>query len=229
MQNTKTARPATTAKRGIQLNPRLFTKALAKAREVKPRVVAIGSWYGVMMSDQRNYATVHFTVWDGAIWATCTCKAHVLGDHNEGKPVPCYHIAAAALSKGAAAIPASVSRMVERVEQVEVEQEHFHSCISCGSSFSCRDCGVRPCCPDCRQDDDDAALEEAQRQQREFIERAELQNAILHQWELLYPHNSSALLSNALLARFGVNHLEMLPTFYLVGVLRALGGMYDEY
>ena len=95
MQNQITAGPATTGKRGIPLSQQLFARAIDKALTVQPRVVHVGAHYGVMMSDQRTWAHVSFCVWDGRIYATCNCRAHTLGDH--GKPVPCYHIAAAAI------------------------------------------------------------------------------------------------------------------------------------
>lgn len=100
MTNT-TASPATTGKRGIPLDRKLFTKASEKARTVRPVVMHIGAHYAVLMSDQRTWAHVAFCVWDGRIYASCNCKAHTRGDH--GVPVPCYHIAAAVQSRNATA------------------------------------------------------------------------------------------------------------------------------
>lgn len=209
---TQTARPATTGKRGIQLNQRLFTKAIAKARQVKPRVVAIGSYYGVMMSDQKTMATVHFAIWDGAIWATCTCKAHTLGDHNQGKPVPCYHIAAAAEYKGAARIAAKEPRLVI--------DPHHHLCPRCGDAYDC-DCPtpeLNQVCQDC----DVAAFDAAQQRHNAAIERTELEAEILRRWEIRYPHKSAFHLRGALLQRFGVSTLEALPIGTLQDICQVL-------
>ena len=213
MTNTTTARPATTGKRGIQLNQRLFTKAIAKAREVNPRVVALGSYYGVMMSDQHTMATVHFAIWDGAIWATCTCKAHTLGDHNSGKPVPCYHIAAAALHKGAAAISVETPR--------HVSNAHHHLCPRCGDSYDC-DCPSPELANQTCQDCDVDAFDAAQQRYNAAIERAELEAEILRRWEQHHPHNSAALLQRSLLARFGVSTLDALPVGTLQDICNVL-------
>lgn len=202
MTQTTTARPASTAKRGIPLNEKLFAKAIAKARQVNPRVVHLGSYYGVMMSDQRTMATVHFVLWDGQIYATCTCKAHTLGDHNEGKPMPCYHIAAAALHKRAAAISLDVPRLVEN--------QHHHSCPRCGDSYVCN-CPSPELGDSICQDCDVDAFDAEQRRHNDAIEREELQAEILRRWEQHYPHNSTELLSRALVKRFGVNALHLLP------------------
>ncbi|HEX4948539.1 MAG TPA: hypothetical protein VFZ34_17830 [Blastocatellia bacterium] len=200
MTNT-TARPASMGnKRGIPLSEKLFAKAITKAREVNPRVVAIGSYYGVMQSDQHTMATVHFVAWDGAIYASCTCKAHTIGDN--GKPVPCYHIAAAALHKGAASVSADVPRLVET--------QHHHSCPRCGDSYDCNcpspELGDAIC-----QDCDVDAFDAEQQRHNEAIEHEELQAEILRRWEQHYPHNSLPLLRNALAKRFGVNALHLLP------------------
>lgn len=210
MTNT-TARPATMGKRGIPLNEKLFGKAIAKAHQVKPRVVALGSYYGVMQSDQHTMATVHFVAWDGAIYATCTCKAHTIGDN--GKPIPCYHIAAAALHKGAASIPADTPRLVET--------QHHHSCPRCGDSYDCNcpspELGDAIC-----QDCDVDAFSEAQQQHNAAIERAELEAEILRRWNARHPHNGRHLLSNALMQRFGVNGLHMLPIGTLQDICKVL-------
>lgn len=133
MQN-QTARPASTGKRGIPLSQQLFAKAIDKALAVKPRVFHIGAHYGVLMSDQRNWAHVAFCVWDGRIFATCTCRAHTHGDH--GKPVPCYHIAAAALMRNAAAfIAASEQRACVTVPRAY--PRHDHACTACRTLYSC--------------------------------------------------------------------------------------------
>ena len=212
MQNTTTARPATTGKRGIQLDKRYFAKAIEKALAVKPRVNSIGSYYGVMQSDQRTIATVHFSIWGGKIWATCTCKAHTLGDHNEGKPVPCYHIAAAAMAKGSASITAGLPRLVEA--------KHHHLCPRCGDAFDC-DCAsenLNQACQDC----DVEAFDAAQQQHNAAIERAELEAEILQLWTLRYPHNAEALLQRALLKRFGVSTLDALPLGTLQDICHVL-------
>ena len=92
MQNT------TTARRGIQLNKQDFRKAIEKAQAVNPRVLHIGAHYAVQQSDQKSFAQVTFTIYDGRLFATCTCYAHTRGHRDQGKPTPCYHIAAAARS-----------------------------------------------------------------------------------------------------------------------------------
>ncbi len=101
--------PMTTAtapvKRGIPLSQELFRRAIDKALALKPRVLHVGAHYGVMMSDQRSWAHVSFCAWDGRLYASCNCRAHTIGHH--GVPMPCYHIAAAALSKGATALLAA--------------------------------------------------------------------------------------------------------------------------
>lgn len=196
------------SKRGIPLNEKLFAKAIAKARQVTPRVVAIGSYYGVLQSDQHTMATVHFVAWDGAIYASCTCKAHTIGD--QGKPVPCYHIAAAALHKGAASLAADLPRLV-------IETKHHHSCPRCGNSYDCNcpspELGDAIC-----QDCDVDAFDAEQQRYNAAIERQELQAEILRRWEQHHPHNPDLLLSRALLKRFGVSSLEMLP----IGTLQAI-------
>ena len=93
MQNTTTA-----ARHGIQLNKQEFRKAIEKAQAVKPRVVHVGAHYGVLQSDQKSFAQVTFIIYDNRLFATCTCYAHTRGHNDQGKPTPCYHIAAAALS-----------------------------------------------------------------------------------------------------------------------------------
>ena len=140
MQNTTTARPASTGKRGIPLSQQLFARAIDKALTVQPRVVHVGAHYGVMMSDQRTWAHVSFCVWDGRIYATCNCRAHTLGDH--GKPVPCYHIAAAALAKNATAFISAT----ETHATARRSASHTHACPYC--------CDVYPCnCPHTETDD----------------------------------------------------------------------------
>ena len=93
MQNTTTV-----ARRGIQLNKQEFRKAIEKAQAVNPRVIHIGAHYGVQQSDLKSFAQVTFTIYDNRLFATCTCYAHTRGHYDQGKPTPCYHIAAAALS-----------------------------------------------------------------------------------------------------------------------------------
>lgn len=85
-----------TTKAGIRLNKQIFQNAISKAQTLRPRVVNIGPRYAVQ-SSAAQFHTVVFRVFDAGIWATCTCKAHTLGRH--GEPMPCYHIAAAALAR----------------------------------------------------------------------------------------------------------------------------------
>ena len=131
MQTQTTASPATTGKRGIPLSQQLFAKAIDKALTIKPPVVHIGAHYGVMMADQKSWAHVSFCVWDGRIYATCNCKAHTLGDY--GKPIPCYHIAAAALMRGAANF---IAASEHRATAPRITA-HTHACPYC--------CDVYPC------------------------------------------------------------------------------------
>ena len=147
-------------KRGIQLDKRYFAKAIEKALAVKPRVNQIGSFYGVMQADQRTVATVHFTIWDGKIWATCTCKAHTLGDHDSGKPVPCYHIAAAALSKGS-------GHLINDLPQLFT---HHHLCPTCGDAFDCA-CPTEHLNQTCQDCDLDAVAADDERRHHAIEER----------------------------------------------------------
>lgn len=134
MQN-QMASPATTGKRGIPLSQELFRRAIDKALALKPRVLHVGAHYGVMMSDQRSWAHVSFCAWDGRLYASCNCRAHTIGHH--GVPMPCYHIAAAALSKGATALLAA-DRAVAPAP-VAQPSGHTHACPYCCDLYPC-DC-----------------------------------------------------------------------------------------
>ena len=188
MQNTTTA-----ARRGIQLNKQEFRKAIEKAEAVKPRVVHIGAHYGVQQSDQKSFAQVTFIIYDNRLFATCTCYAHTRGHNNSGKPTPCYHIAAAALSRDAAKQAASNLH--------ESKEINYYVCENSPM------CAPGLCSPRC-QNASDLAEEAA----RHFTNpRTELEAEITRLWTARYPANSDGLLRRALLTRFGVSTLAALP------------------
>ena len=151
MQN-QMASPAATGKHGIPLSQELFRRAIDKALALKPRVLPGGAHYGVMMSDQRSWAHVIFCAWDGRIYASYNCRAHTIGHH--GVPMPCYHIAAAALSKGATALLAA-DRAVAPAPMVR-PSGHTHAfpssatiCTPATATIQnidvvCEVCGARP-------------------------------------------------------------------------------------
>jgi hypothetical protein len=127
--------PARCVRAGIRLDKQTFKNAIAKARLLRPRVVNVGAHYAVDRSNG-TFATVIFTVRDGGIWATCNCPAHTRGRFNHGEPLPCYHIAAAALSR---------KRQGERIGEAHAVTErplHSHYCRLCGSLY---DCGATGC------------------------------------------------------------------------------------
>lgn len=125
MLTTTTHAPQFTP-RGIPLNKTEFKKAITKAENVRPRVVHIGAHYGVAQSDGRSFAEVVFIVQDARLFATCTCYAHTGRFGERHKPQPCYHIAAAALSRKWAAEFNDHTPDAETLSEIEqATREHF--------------------------------------------------------------------------------------------------------
>lgn len=127
---TQTSTATAPTKCGIPLDKKLFTKAIAKAQDVRPRVVHIGAHYAVLQSDHKSWAHVVFRVQEGRLFASCTCYAHTRGD--QGKPVPCYHIPAAALSRRAAD-QIVIDAPEEDPEMIECENAPMCAPGLCGS------------------------------------------------------------------------------------------------
>jgi hypothetical protein len=125
----------------LKLDERTFTRAIEKARSVQPRVINIGAHYGVQRSDG-GIAHVIFTAYRGGIWASCSCPAHMRGTR-DGVPLPCYHIAAAAMSRQPRA---AVSQPVAAPAPAVPAPSHAHACPRCGDLYSCR-------CPLAEMDD----------------------------------------------------------------------------
>lgn len=130
--NTQTVSTSTATARairaGIKLDTKTFARAIEKATRVKPRVVNVGAYYGVSRADG-GIAVVRFTARDGGIWASCSCPAQ-----DKRWPLPCYHVAAAALSKKQAHERAGDDHAVIAAH---VPQPHSHFCTSCESLESC--------------------------------------------------------------------------------------------
>jgi hypothetical protein len=73
-----------------------FIKAEAKARQIKPRVIAVHfGEYKVAGSQAGVYYTVQFKKDNGHWVASCTCPAHVADGRPDYTPKPCYHLPAA--------------------------------------------------------------------------------------------------------------------------------------
>ena len=130
MQTTNTvtkhssSRRPVSHRRGIRLDRATFARAIAKAESVKPKVVNIGAHYGVSRSDG-GMAIVVFRVYDGAIWGACNCPA-------ADKALPCYHIAAAALSRKARG-----ERVGDGHAVGDEPETHTHYCRQCGELYEC--------------------------------------------------------------------------------------------
>jgi hypothetical protein len=75
----------------IELNESKMTKAIEKARTVKP-LVRISAWRKYEVTNKQTGATyaVEFDVVNGRRMASCTCAA------GQGGRFVCYHIAASA-------------------------------------------------------------------------------------------------------------------------------------
>lgn len=78
----------------IALNQKHFSRAISKARTVRPAVTHNGALYLVSRADGGE-AVVRFTATRGGLWASCSCPAGAPAGRN--LPLPCYHVAAAFL------------------------------------------------------------------------------------------------------------------------------------
>jgi hypothetical protein len=115
----------------------LFSRAEAKARQIKPRVTVVTfGEYRVSASNGHDFYTVRFAKAANGHWvASCTCPAHVgpgtLTEEQsiQYKPRACYHIVS-----GHAAHKVEVFK-----RQQQREQEHpLPRCECCGKQgFSC--------------------------------------------------------------------------------------------
>jgi flavodoxin len=79
-------------------NREAFSKAEAKARQIKPRVsIAPNAPFGVytVTGSQGKDYTATFKKHEGHWVASCTCPAHVADGRRDYVPKPCYHLPAA--------------------------------------------------------------------------------------------------------------------------------------
>lgn len=91
---------AAAPKRGMKLQYFNNPKSIRKAQEMKPDVQFRSfARSDVQRSDRRSYARVEFFLIGSEIWASCDC-------HAAFRALPCYHVAAAAISNGIISVPA---------------------------------------------------------------------------------------------------------------------------
>src|SRR5262245_27662492 len=88
----------------IKLNSQTFQNAIQKAQTVNPFCKCVDdetgeSWTFQVARSAGNFAIVDIWVTGGVLWSSCNCFAGV-GRKRGGNPMPCYHVAAAALSLG---------------------------------------------------------------------------------------------------------------------------------
>lgn len=88
----------------IKLNSQTFQNAIEKAQKVNPFCKCVDdetgeSWTFQVARSAGNYAIVDIWVTGGVLWSSCDCFAGV-GHKRGGNPMPCYHVAAAALLLG---------------------------------------------------------------------------------------------------------------------------------
>jgi hypothetical protein len=88
----------------IKLNSQTFRNAIEKAQEVSPFCKCVDdetgeSWTFQVARSAGNFAIVDIWVTGGVLWSSCDCFAGV-GHKRGGNPMPCYHVAAVALSLG---------------------------------------------------------------------------------------------------------------------------------
>jgi hypothetical protein len=109
----------------------LFSRAEAKARQIKPRVTVVTfGEYRVAGSKGTEY-TVRFSKSTTGHWvASCTCPAHVADGRPDYVPKPCYHLPSAY----------SVHAALVYKRQQQREQEHPLPRCECGKpGFACHE------------------------------------------------------------------------------------------
>lgn len=87
----------------IKLNADTFRNAIQKAQKIQPVCKCVDDagtgWVFRVARSSGSFAIVDLWVQGGVLWSSCDCFAGV-GHGREGAPLPCYHVAAAALSLG---------------------------------------------------------------------------------------------------------------------------------
>ncbi len=134
---TSSASTARAVRAGIRLSTETFKHATRKALDVRPRVVHFDSTYWVRRSDD-GVAVVRFRVFDGSIWGLCDCTA-------ARRALPCYHIAAAALSRsleqdgGHVGDPHAVIDPPQLMATLPAgyPETHSHHCPACAELHEC--------------------------------------------------------------------------------------------
>lgn len=99
----------------LQIIPKNFVRAAAKAAAVKPMVTReLGNGYIVC-----GQYTVRFTAIHGGLWASCDCRAGV--GYGRRAPLPCYHVAAVLQSPRGNVSFESQAQATEQREQTIAE------------------------------------------------------------------------------------------------------------
>lgn len=210
-------------KQGFSLRLFTFKKSIQKAEAVKPEVRYTSNRSSmVQCSDGTSFVQVRFELHGSEIYACCSCFAAM-------KAKPCYHIAAAALDRGA------ISHSVNQVRAVaacpventiddfyEANHHDYDEQREEDFAFSIRYEIDETDFPT------DEQIEEMAIQQNRFTpastdrSQSELIETIRARWNERYPYNSEFWLRSALLKRFGVSHLKHLNVGFLEQILEVL-------